>query len=117
MESIAVYAPCNVSTIDEPDHKAGNACHLYAIQYGGPDDVCKVQFQHGARGAPGATPGVFDDALLAIEEHRMAAFQTGPFACEENERALDAIRTARRALADRVAARQAAGVLGANKEH
>jgi hypothetical protein len=115
--SIAVHAPINVAALDERDPEAGNASHSYAIQYGGPDDVCYVQFQHGPRGVEGSTPGVFDDALLAIIEDRLIGFQSGPYACPENQAALNAVRDARAALSSRVANRMAKSVLGVNAVH
>ena len=79
--------------------------------------MTRIQFQHGPRGVATSTPGVFDDDLLAVLEDRMACFQAGPFACEENEQALAGIRHARFHLGQRVARRIAQGVLGENKEH
>lgn len=117
MRAIPNNAPTNVAAIDERDPKAGNASHTYGIQYGGPKDVCHVQFQHGPRGVEGSTPGVFDDDLLAIIEDRLVGFQSGPFACNENAEALTAVRDAREALGKRVARRIAQGVLGANVKH
>jgi hypothetical protein len=117
MRALPNNAPTNVAAIDERDPKAGNASHTYGIQYGGPKDVCHVQFQHGPRGVEGSTPGVFDDDLLAIIEDRLVAFQGGPFACNENAEALTAVRDAREALGKRVARRIAQGVLGANVKH
>jgi hypothetical protein len=117
MRALPNNAPTNVAAIDERDPKAGNASHTYGIQYGGPKDVCHVQFQHGPRGVEGSTPGVFDDDLLAIIEDRLVGFQSGPFACNENAEALTAVRDAREALGKRVARRIAQGVLGANVKH
>lgn len=117
MKTIPNNAPTNVAALDDRDPKAGNGSHTYGIQYGGPQDICRIQFQHGPRGVEGSTAGVFDDDLLAIIEDRMAGFQTGPFACVENETALNAIRTAREALGLRVARRIAQGVLGLNEAH
>ena len=117
MHALPNNAPTNVAAIDERDPKAGNASHTYGIQYGGPKDVCHVQFQHGPRGVEGSTPGVFDDDLLAIIEDRLVGFQSGPFACNENAEALTAVRDAREALGKRVARRIAQGVLGANVKH
>ena len=116
-QSIPVHAPVNVSAVDAPDPDAGNACHHYVIQYGGPGDVCHIQFQHGARGTPGSSPGIFDDALLAIVQHRLEGFQSGSFACGENADALGAVKEAREALAVRVAARMKQNVLGVNEKH
>lgn len=117
MHALANFCPTNVAALDERDPKAGGASHVYGVQWGGPKDVTKIQFQHGPRGVDGSTPRIFDDDLLAICEDRMAAFQAGPFACAENEETLIAIRAARAALGKRVAARIAKGVLGANERH
>lgn len=117
MRSLPVTCPVNVSALDEKDPNAGGASHTYAIQYGGPEDVLRVQFQHGPRGVAGSTPGVFEDALLAILEDRLDAFQAGPFACAENAEALAGVRAARKAQADRVAKRMAKNVLGVNANH
>lgn len=117
MRALPNMAPTNVAALDERDPKAGGASHTYGIQWGGPADVTRIQFQHGPRGAEGSTPGVFDDDLLAVCEDRLACFQAGPFACAENGVALDAVRKAREALGLRVARRIAQGVLGANAAH
>lgn len=117
MKAIPNNAPTNVAALDAPDPKAGNASHSYGIQWGGPKEVTRIQFQHGPRGVAGSTPGVFDDDLLAIVEDRLMGFQSGPFACEENEAALTAVRAARTCLGIRVARRISQGVLGANDRH
>lgn len=117
MRALANMAPTNVAALDARDPNAGNASHTYGIQWGGPSDVTRVQFQHGPRGVASSTPGVFDDDLLAIIQDRLEGFQSGPFACPENGVALDSIRAAREALGARVAVRIAKGVLGANEKH
>ena len=117
MKTIPNNAPTSVAALDERDLNAGNARHIYGIQFGGPDAVCKIQFQHGARGIEGSTPGVFDDDLLAIVQDRLESFQDGPFACEENAKALVCVREARSALGLRVARRISKGVLGVNENH
>lgn len=117
MKTLPNNAPTNVAAIDDRDPNAGGASHSYGIQYGGPSEVCRIPFQHGPRGVEGSTSGVFDDDLLAIVEDRLAGFQSGPFACGENELALEHIRQARAALGLRVARRIAQGVLGANEKH
>lgn len=117
MRALANMAPTNVAALDDRDPACGNASHAYGIQWGGPKDVTKIQFQHGARGVVGSTPGVFDDDLLAIVQDRLEGFQSGPFACDENAAALAFVRDARHALGQRVAARISKGVLGANEKH
>lgn len=115
--ALPTCSPTNVAALDERDPQAGGASHIYGIQWGGPKDVTVIQFQHGARGAEGSMPGIFDDDLLAILQDRLEAFQAGPFACDENEEALEAVRRAREQLSNRVARRMAKGVLGANEKH
>lgn len=117
MRSIPVHAPINVAALDERDPSAGCASHVYGVQFGGPSDVLAVRFQHGPRGVAGSTPGIFDDALLAIIQDRLEGFQSGPFACEENAESLRHVQAARDALARRVAVRMAKGVLGINEAH
>jgi hypothetical protein len=117
MKTIPNNAPSNVAALDERDPAAGGASHTYGVQYGGPKDVCRIQFQHGARAVEGSTAGVFDDDLLAIVQDRVEAFQAGPFACPENAIALASIVAAREALGVRVARRIKAGVLGMNANH
>jgi hypothetical protein len=116
MNAIPNNAPTNVAALDDPDPK-DLGCHEYGIQYGGPKDVLHLQFQHGPRGVEGSVPGIFDDDLLAIEQHRLEGFQRGPYACVENEDALAHIRAARAALGLRVARRITQGVLGARENH
>jgi len=117
MKSIPTNSPANVAVLDEKDPNAGGACHLYAIQYGGPSEICRIQFQHGPRGVHGSIAGVFDDDLLAIVQSRLEAFQEGPFACSENADALLYVKVARDYLSLRVARRLAKGVLGLNENH
>jgi hypothetical protein len=117
MRALSTNAPTNVAAIDERDPNAGGASHAYGVQWGGPKDVTRIQFQHGPRGLATSTPGLFDDDLLAILQDRLECFQDGPFACEENDQALRAVRSARFHLGQRVARRIAQGVLGENKEH
>ena len=115
MVALPTTCPVTVSAVDDPG--PGGAHHHYVIQYGGPEDALHVQFQRGPRGEPGSTPGVFEDALLAVLEHRMSCFESGPFACTENATAIEGIRAARQAMADRAAKRQAQGVHGKNVKH
>lgn len=117
MRAIPNNAPTNVAALDLRDPEAGNASHAYGIQWGGPKDVTYIQFQHGPRAVEGSTPGIFDDDLLAILQDRLEGFQSGPYACEENARALDGVRAAREALGLRVARRISQGVLGVNVAH
>lgn len=117
MRSLPTSSPTNVAALDERDPNAGNASHVYGVQYGGPSDVLRITFQRGPRGVVGSKPGIFDDDLLAIIEDRMSSFQAGPFACPENAEALEGVQKARAALGVRVARRIEKGVLGVNEKH
>lgn len=112
MKSLATHTPNNVAALDEHDTNAGGASHLYGLQL--PDQsVIKIQFQHGPRGESQSTLGLMEDDLLAILQDRLESFQAGPFACEQNDLALNYIKAARIFLAARVAERMKRGVLGA----
>jgi hypothetical protein len=117
MYAIPNNAPTNVAALDGRDPEAGNASHLYGIQWGGPGQFTSIQFQHGPRGVAGSTPGVFDDDLLAIVQDRLEGFQSGPYSSAENQQALQAVIDARLALGVRVARRMDQKVLGANAQH
>ena len=103
-----------VTAIDQPGH--GNACHEYLISApanpGKSDGVyCSVKFQNGGIALVG-TNGVTHEALLAILQDRLEGFQSGPFACADNQEALDAIKKAQECLQRRTKARLARGVEG-----
>ena len=117
MKSLPNNAPSNVAALDTQDPACGNASHAYAIQYGGPGDVCRIQFQHGPRAVEGSVAGIFDDDLLAIAQDRLEGFQSGSFASVENENALHHVKQVRQELGLRIARRLAQGVLGVNKTH
>ena len=117
MKTIPNSAPTQVAALDERDPEAGNASHMYGVQFGGPGYVLHIPFQHGPRGDENSAPGVFDDDLLAIIQDRLEGFQTGPFACPENAESLKHIKAAREILGLRGARRMAAGVLGVNEQH
>lgn len=106
---------------DEPG--AGGANHLYAI-YGfhtlknpSADSTCrdetclKVLFQNGPIGEAGVN-GVTHEALLAIVADRLRSFQAGPYACEENATALEAVEIAQARLKHRTQKRMERGVEG-----
>lgn len=66
----------------------GGAHHDYVVAT--PDGIylAAISFQKGPRKDPEARHGVLDCDLLEIVRDRLKAFQAGPFACEENARAL-----------------------------
>lgn len=74
-----------------------------------------ILFQNGPIPEAGVN-GVTQEVLLAIVEDRLASFQVGPFACEENQKALDAVREAQHWLQFRTLKRMARGVEGTHQK-
>jgi hypothetical protein len=68
-------------------------------------------FQKGGIAEAGVN-GLTNEALLAIVKHRLECFQAGPFPCEENASALQAVDVALDALHCRTKARRDRGVEG-----
>lgn len=109
-----------IQVLDEPG--AGGANHVYAI-YGFhtknewvKDDTClKMSFQNGPIKEAGAN-GISQEALLAIVEDRLAGFQAGPYACDDNAIALDYVRQAMQWLQKRTRERMARGVEGTHQK-
>jgi hypothetical protein len=70
-----------------------------------------LSFQNGPIAEFGVN-GVTQEALLAIVADRLDSFQNGPFACLENEIALEKVHEAMEALHSRTRLRMARGVEG-----
>ena len=114
-----------IEVLDEPG--SGGACHAYEItgfETGTnkslpgdgiqPKSKTLVLFQNGPIKEVG-TNGLTHEALLAILEDRLQSFQSGPYACPENEQALMHVRCAQGALQSRTKARLNRGVEGTHK--
>jgi hypothetical protein len=101
-----------VIVADERDAgNGGNASHVYRATIDGAESL-SVQFQHGPRSLDTSTPGVTNEALLAIVIDRLDGFQSGPFACRENAVALTKLQEAMHWLRHRAQVRRNRGVLG-----
>jgi hypothetical protein len=101
-----------ITVLDEPG--AGGACHQYHLHI--PRDGLDLlhwdlHFQEGPIAEAGAN-GVSNEALLAVVRDRLACFQAGPYACQENAEALDAVIMAMDWLHMRTEARLRRGVEG-----
>lgn len=104
---------------------AGGANHAYLIgganfkanpsALAADETQCAIVFQNGPIPENGVN-GVTQEVLLAIVEDRLASFQAGPFACEENQKALDAVREAQHWLQFRTLKRMARGVEGTHNK-
>jgi hypothetical protein len=113
-----------IEATDAPGN--GGANHLYEISGfdAATNDIGKqryvfttlpILFQNGPIKEVG-TNGVTHEALLAIVVDRLESFQKGPFACEDNQLALDAIGMGIAHLKRRTIARLARGVEGTHEK-
>ena len=104
-------------TIEADEPGPGGASHAYLVSRGYPAGivVADIQYQKGPRHEAGSTTGIIDPVLLAIVADRLEAFQAGPFACEENAEALDAVHAAMAAFRRRADERAKRAVLGTSK--
>ena len=116
-----------IEVLDEPG--AGGAHHLYKISgfntgtnpsdpfkdhYGKPAEHGHIIFQNGPIQEAGVN-GLTHEALLAILIDRLQSFQAGPYACLENECALNHLKDGQEALLSRTRARMQRGVEGTHK--
>jgi len=104
-----------IEVLDEPG--AGGANHSYVIcgeqdEDGTSFPYTPINFQNGPIAKPEDLNGVTNESLLAIVIDRLEGFQSGPFACESNEKAKDYCRLALSFLQDRTRARIERGVEG-----
>lgn len=107
----------NLNTVFAIDEKGnGGANHCYEIDFQNGNDVCKIQFQNGARKLPDSIHGVLDTDLLEIVRHRLQCFQQGNFATEYNAEALKHIELALMWMNRRVEDRIERNVLGTNNK-
>jgi len=96
----AAYEAC-------PDEQPGN--------YDGPQDAAWIIFQNGPIREFGVN-GVTQDALAAIVIDRIRSFQSGPFNCEANERALECFCHGLHHFQTRTRERIVRGVEGTNRK-
>lgn len=88
---------------DTKDKLNGGASHNYSIHVDTSGNESRsgnavlagsLTFQQGPRYAPASQPGITEAALLAVLMDRLESFQGGPYACAENEAALDHLQLA-----------------------
>lgn len=124
----------DITVLDEPG--AGGACHKYAIElsprpflFGASTEDCKgrcaeltngegsclIRFQNGPIKEVGVN-GISGEALLVIVIDRLRCFQAGPYASDDNERALYHTQEALKCLQKRTRDRLARGVEGTNQK-
>lgn len=113
-ERFLCTATTAVSAADE--RGAGHANHHYRVYENATGKLLQeVKFQNGPIQENGVN-GVQNEDLLAIVIDRLIGFQTGEFACQENEEALHCCSEALMCLRRRTAKRQARGVEGKNEK-
>ena len=101
-----------VLATDEPG--SGNAHHEYRIDHAtefAGSTLGKISFQKGPILEAGVN-GVHNEDLLAIVQHRLECFQSGPFRCDENEAALNCVKASLSILKARTNRRVLAGTEG-----
>jgi len=103
-----------IVVIDARHSTFGNASHKYKIQLVDGKTLGEVNFQLGPVKENGRN-GVHNEDLLCIVADRLAGFQGGKFACEENSDALDAVIEALGHLRKRTEIRKARNVEGTNR--
>lgn len=103
-----------VAAIDQPG--PGGGCHVYRAEVSAGDDrgSFPVNFQKGPVKEVGIN-GLQNEHLLAMIIDRLQGFQSGPFACEENARALEACETALDWMNKRTTDRASRGAEGKNE--
>lgn len=96
----------NKLTIHGTEVGAGGAPTVYKISHEGGPGHMELIFQTLDRA------GLTNEALLAIVSDRLFNFQAGPYACQENGKALGHVNEALVALRKRTARRHEAGLEG-----
>lgn len=102
-----------IEVLDSPGE--GGANHVYKLSWGEEKDWIInhiiINFQKGPIKENGVR-GVSNEAILAVVRDRLVGFQSGNFACAENEEALEYISRAMRVLQRRTLERRERGVEG-----
>lgn len=95
---------------------AGHANHHYKVYVNGNGKVLQeIKFQNGPIQESGVN-GVQNEDLLTIVIDRLVGFQTGDYACKENEKALGCLIEGVTWLQRRTAKRKARNVEGKNEK-
>lgn len=93
-----------VHAVGEPGQGGAHVAYVFPTDH---DDI-HLPFQSG----PGPANGLTNEALLAIVADRLEGFNSGPFACGDNETALGHVREALKWLHSRTKERRVRGVEG-----
>ena len=116
---IDIHSDDYIRVLYMDEEGAGGAHHCYHV-YEKDLDIAMVEpltvikFQEGPIRENGVN-GCTNEALLAIVEHRLDCFQSGPFPSWFNETALSAVKIAEMVLLARTEERKSRGVEGETK--
>lgn len=106
-----------IQVLDDPGQ--GNACHRYVIEakdgFGVTLAGCGINFQNGPILEAGIN-GISNEALLSVVEDRLLGFQSGQYACRDNDIALQHVQSAMAWLLKRTRERMARGVEGTHQK-
>jgi hypothetical protein len=103
----------SIVAMDERGHGGANHHYNLTLDHGdGTAHGYEIKFQKGPIKEAGVN-GLSGEALLAVEIDRLRGFQSGPFACDDNARALLCCEMALYWLQKRTRERVARGVEGA----
>lgn len=106
-----------IEVLDEPG--PGGACHQYRISEDTEGESIMpatiVKFQKGPVKENGLN-GISQEVLLEIVRDRLVGFQSGDFACEANQIALDHVEAAMTSLQERTKDRVDRDVEGTNEQ-
>lgn len=93
-----------------------NAPHYFQVRNASSNRIlCDVHFQEGPVKEVGVN-GVFNEDIMNMVICRLEHFQESPFACKENEKALEHFKEGMMWLKMRTLDREARGVLGTYKK-
>jgi len=99
----------------------GGACHQYVVKEDVPPNTettlpaYTIKFQKGPIKENGLN-GITQEVLLAIVKDRLEGFQSGDFACEANQAALDHVDAALASLQQRTRDRLSRNVEGTSEQ-
>lgn len=113
-EAAVVFEDGESQVLAMDDIGPGGAKHVYRIERQFGKEITwmhTLEFQRGGANEE-HTAGFHNEDLLRIVRHRLECFQAGPFACDENAKALDHVIVALATLDKRTEDRRARGVEG-----
>lgn len=119
VEPIEIHNDDYIKVLCMDEQGAGGAHHLYHIYEKDADiataePLTVIKHQEGAILENGVN-GCTNEALAAINLHRLDCFQAGPFPCDENEEARGHFDKGLAALIRRTQERKSRGVEGQDK--